>query len=369
MGGLRGGGGGVSAGGGVASVRWARLRLTRSLHGLLAATLGLAFALLIANGLSRSLIEDRWAEDLVYISQADPPVHRPAGDGDLLIELRPGSQASFLEQCSWCDDPREVSINSSGLRGPEVTAASLRVLALGGSFTYGAGVSDERTWPMRLEERLRSRGHDWRVLNGGVSSYTSRQKLRQLELYLPAWKPDLVLMQVHNQGPRAVLPEQAANTGARWRAQQGALEENLDLPPSLAPGPHWIWRTSLGRALLYARERRVRAARGGAITPRTAARAGDATRAPWERRIRHLEPPVVVFRPPAGGGEAWWGDVGALYLDLVSRAPRDIASWTNIHPGAEAYDWVAGELYRWLDEAGCWGSLEAGAGGVPCRGN
>jgi len=92
-------------------------------------------------------------------------------------------------------------INSLGLRGPEPrdpsTPGVYRVLCLGSSLTYGAGVADEDSWPRLLEEHLAVRmpEREVEVLNLGVRGWNS-------EHYLEAWRrfgvdlvPDLVILE------------------------------------------------------------------------------------------------------------------------------------------------------------------------------
>jgi lysophospholipase L1-like esterase len=309
--------------------------------------------------------ETRLAQRLAYVNRADLPVHEAAEDPALSLRLRPGARADFPPNCPWCDDPRRVSVSPEGYRGA-TRPTDLRVLALGGSFTYGAAVSDDPTWPARLEERLRQRDGRWAVWNGGVSSWNTSQKLHRLAAIETAWQPALVVLQVHNRGPKAFLPDTAGQAGARWRARPDDLEENLDRPPSAMPGPALLWRTSLGRLLLYVREAKVRAGRNGALTPTVTERIDARSRVAWEAALESTSTPIVVLRPAAGGGEPWWPDAGVPMLDLVGRSPTPEPSWTDIHPGREAYAWVAEELFDWLDRRGCWAALEAGADPSPC---
>lgn len=93
-----------------------------------------------------------------------------------------------------------VSINSIGLRGPEVPPKApneVRVLFMGDSFPFGIGVAAEDALPAQLEARLdehASPGIDYRVLNMGVVSYNSTQEARQLEELGVGLKPDLVVL-------------------------------------------------------------------------------------------------------------------------------------------------------------------------------
>ncbi len=92
-------------------------------------------------------------------------------------------------------------INAMGMRGPERTvrkpAGVVRILCVGGSTTFGAGiVGDENTWPARLEERLGTArpGRRIEVLNAGVPGYTTAENVILLSLRLLDNEPDVVVL-------------------------------------------------------------------------------------------------------------------------------------------------------------------------------
>jgi lysophospholipase L1-like esterase len=96
------------------------------------------------------------------------------------------------------DDPaRPVTTNSLGLRCAEVPAArgdEYRILSLGESTTFGIGVGDDETYSARLETLLQGwRGRPVRVINAGVSAYSSTQSLLYLQGRGLRLEPDLVL--------------------------------------------------------------------------------------------------------------------------------------------------------------------------------
>ena len=91
----------------------------------------------------------------------------------------------------------EVTTNSRGYRSPEVRSdrERFRVLALGNSCTFGLGVDDDETWPVRLEQALRRTvGPAAEVINAGVPGYTSYQGKKFLERAGLALSPDLVII-------------------------------------------------------------------------------------------------------------------------------------------------------------------------------
>ncbi|HWS52664.1 MAG TPA: GDSL-type esterase/lipase family protein [Pyrinomonadaceae bacterium] len=103
----------------------------------------------------------------------------------LVAAPRPGARVAF----------RGISYthNARGLRGPEVGPKSerLRVVAVGGSTTYGAGVTDGREWPARLGELL---GPRYEVLNFGMLGHSTAEHLALLSLVVPEYRPDLLVI-------------------------------------------------------------------------------------------------------------------------------------------------------------------------------
>lgn len=86
-------------------------------------------------------------------------------------------------------------------------AETIRLLALGDSLTAGYGLAAEDSFPARLERALRQRGHDVRVINGGVSGDTSAGGLARLDWVL-ADKPHAAIVALGaNDGLRGLDPE------------------------------------------------------------------------------------------------------------------------------------------------------------------
>lgn len=87
-----------------------------------------------------------------------------------------------------------VRHNALGLRGPEVAPTkapgTVRVVALGDSFTYGIGVHDEETFCARLaalDPRIEA-------INAGVNNYGTHQELLALKEQALPLRPDVVLI-------------------------------------------------------------------------------------------------------------------------------------------------------------------------------
>lgn len=94
------------------------------------------------------------------------------------------------------------------LLAPAALAAPLRILALGDSLTAGYGLADDQSFPVQLERALKARGHDVRVINGGVSGDTTAGGLARLDWAL-ADQPDFAIVELGaNDGLRGLDPDQ-----------------------------------------------------------------------------------------------------------------------------------------------------------------
>jgi len=336
-----------------------------ALKALIAALLGLAAAMLIAEMIVRVLdVEDDYLRALIPVQAADPEVHRESADPSLLYTLRPG--ASLVDRPRNDGTPflgRRIGIGEAGYRLPdhplERPQGVFRIAALGGSNTYGAMVSDEQTWPAELERVLHERGYPQvEVFNLGVSGYELTQKLRQAELELERLRPDLWLIQIANGGPRYVLLD--SDVLGRVRSQPQLLDEFLpELTPgegaALLAGPSRLVSVLRFAALLSGRGLQldqILMGEGGASRGITAE--VEALGVPY-RSQRGLEALQRFEASPAG-------EVPLLFLETPMPAPPwqlelardrlirlsdhadsapDLASLQTIHPKANAYRWYA----------------------------
>lgn len=123
-------------------------------------------------------------EGLCRLTESSPK-YRPS---DVLgYELVPGHEG------------RRETVNAYGIRGREVGEKQwgvFRILAMGGSTTWGHKVDDDETWPVYLEKAFHGRGLERvEVLNGGVSGYGLEQIVLALEhRHLKELDLDLVLV-------------------------------------------------------------------------------------------------------------------------------------------------------------------------------
>ncbi|MBN9487884.1 MAG: hypothetical protein J0H44_11695 [Alphaproteobacteria bacterium] len=64
-------------------------------------------------------------------------------------------------------------------------AQSLKVVALGTSFTAGSFVTNDKIWPTKLQQLLAARGEAAQVVNAGVAGETTRNLLARMDYSVP----------------------------------------------------------------------------------------------------------------------------------------------------------------------------------------
>jgi hypothetical protein len=173
-----------------------------------------------------------------------------SGDPFLLYQMRPGAMHHYADaREDWRGNcglergelaPHSVHINAVGARGPEIAHAKapgvIRILAVGGSSTFGTVVEDKDTWPAQLQAVLNAglpgttnEGARYEVLNYGLPGYSTGQAAHLARSTLDLLTPDLVIVQIYNGCVRNYLPQDP-------RVEDPALADDLSLfevfPPS-----------------------------------------------------------------------------------------------------------------------------------------
>ena len=88
-----------------------------------------------------------------------------------------------ISKCSECVE----SINNHGFRGDDFSKENpdntFRIFAVGGSTTFGEGVSDDETWPFLLQQKFDKTqlGVNIQVINAGVQASHSDLELELIE--------------------------------------------------------------------------------------------------------------------------------------------------------------------------------------------
>jgi GDSL-like Lipase/Acylhydrolase family len=98
--------------------------------------------------------------------------------------------------------PGQGDVNSEGFRDHEYQLTkpehTFRIVAVGDSFTFGAGVKPEETYSKRLEamlnEQFGGKSMRFEVLNTGVPGYNTHQELIHLQELGLRFEPDLIVV-------------------------------------------------------------------------------------------------------------------------------------------------------------------------------
>ena len=119
------------------------------------------------------------------------------GDGRC-VGLEPGASSAYTGTLLRIPTI-EHAINEQGFRGPErpeqPEPSTLRVVALGDSFTFGQGVSAEQALPAALEAELLGAGAPpLEVLNFGVPGFNLAESIDQYRYFARQWHPQVVVM-------------------------------------------------------------------------------------------------------------------------------------------------------------------------------
>ena len=82
------------------------------------------------------------------------------------------------------------------------------IVAVGDSLTAGLGVPEDLAYPAQLARRLQAAGHNYRVVNAGVSGETSSGTLSRIEWVISSLAPDIVILETGaNDGLRGLDPK------------------------------------------------------------------------------------------------------------------------------------------------------------------
>ena len=96
--------------------------------------------------------------------------------------------------------PELYDKNSEGFRGAEFSKDkpddTFRIITVGGSTTFGAGVTEENAWPRILEKKLQniSEGKNIEVINAGIPAIASFAESKLVKEKLIHLEPDLIIV-------------------------------------------------------------------------------------------------------------------------------------------------------------------------------
>ena len=114
-------------------------------------------------------------------------------------------------------------------------AASINIVALGTSNTYGRGVERNQTFPAQLQALMKARGVDARIANAGVNGDSSAGMLARLGSAVPNGTR-LVLIEIHagNEARRGVSDKTSENVAAIKARLQARGVPYLDISSTMA---------------------------------------------------------------------------------------------------------------------------------------
>src|SRR5688500_11820357 len=93
--------------------------------------------------------------------------------------------AWMLSGCGAAQKPDELGLGANRpLKTPAVTVSRPKIVAFGDSLTAGFGLTERESYPYLLQEQLNSDGHNYEVINAGVSGDTSMGGLERIDWVL-----------------------------------------------------------------------------------------------------------------------------------------------------------------------------------------
>ena len=146
-----------------------------------------------------------WATDLISETEFVNAISYLIKDGIINVQkqLTPQIEIEKLfEKKVTLIPPSELKLdyNSYGFRDSEFEEPkpdnTFRIIAIGGSTTFGSGVENEFTWPSQLQKKLDGLDSEKNieVINAGIAGATSFQNYKQIKNKLTSFEPDLFII-------------------------------------------------------------------------------------------------------------------------------------------------------------------------------
>ena len=282
-------------------------------------------------------------------------VHQHVRDPSLLLTLKPKSSGSYRSHHGAFD----VTINSLGFRGAERSAEKphgvFRILCVGGSNVYGAGINDHETWPAKLEARLNDESPGrFEVWNLGVSGYNAINMTATAVAAMEKYQPDLIIFALSNIGPRFFLD--GTPDIHEYYLKDETLWLDLFSPKLLSGGlvcsqEAELFLLSNIRLYRYYMLSRLAWSEENHSFPADLPHYVDRTRE-FLRSASRTVPIAVFLAPPVnpGGFERTLSglDVPVMILDAKGK-PEGYREW---HPSTQVMHWYAKNLARMLHTEG-----------------
>ncbi|HCA57632.1 MAG TPA: arylesterase [Blastocatellia bacterium] len=79
---------------------------------------------------------------------------------------------------------------------PETTASRKKIIALGDSLTAGFGLAENESYPYLLQQKLKTEGYEYEVINAGVSGDTSLGGLERADWVLSQPNAEILILEL-----------------------------------------------------------------------------------------------------------------------------------------------------------------------------
>ena len=165
-------------------------RSSRARAGLLILTVAVLGGLLAFEAAARVVFDRNGLHYGIEMWKYARLIKRQSASAAIGHEHVPNSRAHLMRT--------DVSINSQGLRGPEVApraeADVRRLVTMGDSLTFGWGVEEQDTYSRVLERMLNADGRRYEVINAGVGNYNTSQEVAWFKERGLSYEPDEVIL-------------------------------------------------------------------------------------------------------------------------------------------------------------------------------
>jgi lysophospholipase L1-like esterase len=129
-------------------------------------------------------------------------------------------------------DAPQIHIDANGFRVTGHVTGTAPILALGDSYTYGAEVADDQTWPAHLQRLIGKP-----VFNAGVSGYGFDQMVLRAGLLAPAVRPSTIVVDFIADDLRRMENSRLWSADKPYFAieQRELVLRNVPVPPPVDP--------------------------------------------------------------------------------------------------------------------------------------
>ena len=102
---------------------------------------------------------------------------------------------TVLAGCS-VNRAEQIDVDSKPLVLPKNVAAAPKIIAFGDSLTAGFGLEETESYPYLLQQKLRSEGYNYEVVNAGVSGDTSLGGLERIDWTLETENAQILILEL-----------------------------------------------------------------------------------------------------------------------------------------------------------------------------